>query len=308
MVTIVDENTGDEVKLSKATEEARQKAFDNLAKKAILVNLTRKTIATFPFDVTFSKDVCAKFDVKNDSLIQIRKFIIDPRHTQKLRSLINDALLMVFNHTRPWDNMGFRLLPMELYDEFTESFGGIKDEFEEAVQEFETNYDSYIQEAKDALGKAFNKNNYPDKSQLKSIFNLEINTDNLPDIEDVRLNLTADDLLEMEKNVSEAVTADLNDVRNILMSRMGEYETLLAAGCSADILDRIQADVSLLEKANGNADSTVEIKLASIRELLKNAGVTETKEKTLETEEVTEDSMLLADDDDMDGLDDFDLA
>lgn len=304
-MTIVDQE-GKEVRLSKVTEEARQKAFDALSKKAILVNLNRKTLATFPFDVTFGKDICAWAGIKNESLLQVRKFILDPRHTQKLRSLVNDALLMVFNHTRPWDNMGFRLLPMELYDDFVETFGKIKDEFEEAVQEFEDNYDAYIAEAKIALGKAFNKNNYPDKSSLKSMFCLEIHTDNLPDIEDVRLNLTADELLEMEQSAVQDVTKDLKDVQAALLARMAEYKLQLEAGTTPDKLALINADLDLLKASNTLGNPDVDIMLAEMRDTMKNAGVAEPA-KTLDEEEVDEDSMLLADDGDMDDLDSFNL-
>jgi hypothetical protein len=300
---IVDKD-GKEVVLSKASEAARQKAFESLSKKAILVNLNRHILSTFTFDVNFAHSVCDWAGITDKGFIQVRKYIIDPRHTQKLRSLVNDALLMVFNHTRPWDNMGYRLLPMDLYDDFTELFGKIKDEFEEAVQELEDNYEDYIAEAKRGLGKAFDKRNYPDKSALRSIYNLEIHTDNLPDIEDVRLNLTADELLEMEKNATEAVVSDLTAVQTQLMSRMQGYKDLLKAGCSPEMLVLINEDVSLLRTTNAMNDTQVEVELATMRDLIKNAGF---KEKVVEEAIVTEDSMLLTDDEDLDGLDSFSL-
>lgn len=192
------DSKGKEIKLTEQQEKERQAAFEAIQKKAILVNMTRSQISNMPFDVTTSKKVVEAFGVKDDTMIQVRKFLFLPQRLSKIRSLINDAMLLVWNHTRPWDNTGFRLLPMEYYDDFTDTFGKIKDEFEEAVREFIQNYDDYVAESKKLLGKVFNKNDYPDKSTLNTYFALEINTAKFPDIDDVRLNLTGAEILKYQ--------------------------------------------------------------------------------------------------------------
>lgn len=192
------DSKGKEIKLTEQQEKERRAAFEAIQKKAILVNMTRSQISNMPFDVTTSKKVVEAFGVKDDTMIQVRKFLFLPQRLSKIRSLINDAMLLVWNHTRPWDNTGFRLLPMEYYDDFTDTFGKIKDEFEEAVREFIQNYDDYVAESKKLLGKVFNKNDYPDKDTLNTYFALEINTAKFPDIDDVRLNLTGAEVLKYQ--------------------------------------------------------------------------------------------------------------
>jgi hypothetical protein len=192
------DSKGNEIKLTEQQEKERKAAFEAIQKKAILVNMTRSQISNMPFDVKTSRNVAEALNVKDNTMIQVRKFLFLPQHLSTIRSLINDAMLLVWNHTRPWDNTGFRLLPMEYYDDFTETFGKIKDEFEEAVREFIQNYDDYVAESKRLLGKAFNKNDYPSKDSLPTYFALDINTAKFPDIDDVRLNLTGAEVLKYQ--------------------------------------------------------------------------------------------------------------
>ena len=109
-------NNKDGKEIGKLTEKLEQKkkaAFEAISKKAILVNMSRTQISNLPFDIKLSNEVCASYGVKNTAYIQIHKCIFNPEYLTKIRSLVNDALLVVWNNTRPWDNVGFRLLPME---------------------------------------------------------------------------------------------------------------------------------------------------------------------------------------------------
>lgn len=202
--------------LDKDMEEKRQAAFEAMSKKALLINLERKQLANFMFDVQFSNKVREKFGIEAPGMLQVRKCIINPQHFANVRSIINDAMLMLWNHTRPWDNIGFRLLPMDLYDDFNDVFTKIKDEFEEAVQIIVDNWDDYLEEAKRMLGKAWNQADYPSKTALKDMFELKVTAHELPDIDDVRLNITGEEILDIQDAVREKFNMDLSDARGYL--------------------------------------------------------------------------------------------
>lgn len=216
------DDDGKIVKIDNKTETDRQAAFEQISKKAILVNLHRKQISNMPFDVKLTNEVCLDLKINNNEMLQIRKFMFNPQHLSKIRSLINDALLILWNYTVPWENIGYRLLPMKYYEDFNETFGKIKDEFEEAVKEFIDNYDDYKKESKQILGKVFNKNDYPDKDLLPNMFQLEIETTKFPDINDIRLNMTGDELMEMKKEAEEKYTNTVETAVNNILSLIGK--------------------------------------------------------------------------------------
>lgn len=285
------DSDGNEIKVDEKTDKQRKAAFEQICKKAILVNMNQKQFSNMPFDVTTTKAVAEHLKVTDDTMIQVRKFLFNPERLAKIRSALNDALLTLWNHTRPWDNIGFRLLPMEYYDDFNETFGKIKDEFEEAVREFIDNYDSYLKESKKLLGKAFNKNDYPDKTQLPSFFALEIHTSKFPEIDDVRLNLSGPELVQMQREVTERYD-------DVMQGTAREMCGLIESGeFDGERANKLIGIVSELNKVVENPE--IDMQIAEAKQKLESKGVIV---EDSDTKDDSEDSMMLADD--IDGIDD----
>ena len=291
---------GNEIKVDEKTDKERKTAFEAISKKAILVNMSRKQISNMPFDVNTSNKVATLLNVTDPNMIQVRKLLFNPDHLAKSRSLINDALLMVWNHTRPWDNIGYRLLPMAYYDDFNETFGKIKDEFEEATREFITNYDTYVKESKKVLGKAFDKNDYPDKAQLGQFFNLEIHTSQFPDIDDIRLNLSGPELVAMQQDITEKYEDTIKKSINELVTMVSDKN-----------FNRNEVGdlIKIIDGLNVGGDTETDMRLAEVRENLKKAGVVfdeDTKEDDNEgmmvMDDIVEDAENSESDDDMDEI------
>jgi len=286
MVKILDKNNKEIGKLTEKMEIQKKAAFESISKKAILVDMSRKQIANLPFDVKLTNEVCKNHGIKNNSYIQIRKCIFNPQYLTNIRSLVNDALLMVWNTTRPWDNVGFRLLSMEFYDDFNNTFNKIKDKFEEAKKEFISNFDNYVIEAKKDLGTAFNKADYPDKDKLDDLFELKIVTSKFPDIEDIRLNLTNDELLEMQNDIVDKYEESINISVDELFKLIENTEEK----------DNVEKQLNIIKCLNieNNADLNMKISTAEEKAVLK-FGKFEKNEKKVN------ESMMIIDD-----LDDFD--
>ena len=271
---------GKEIKVDEGTEKDRQAAFVAISKKAILINLSRKQISNMPFDVNTSNEAAKLLGVTDPNMIQVRKLLFNPDHLAKIRSLINDALLMIWNHTRPWDNIGYRLLPMAYYDDFNETFGKIKDEFEEAVREFTDNYDKYVKESKAILGKAYNKNDYPDKAQLSQFFNLQIHTSKFPDIDDIRLNLSGPELVAMQKDLTEKY-------KGILTESIDELIKLTRAETRNP--NEVARLMMIIEKLNADDNAEITMQLEEVKEKLGSAFVDL-------NEDIDDESMMVMDD------------
>jgi len=277
-------------KLTKTLEQKKKAAFKAISKKAILVNMSRTQISNLPFDMKLSNEVCASYGVKNSAYIQIHKCIFNPEYLTKIRSLVNDALLVVWNNTRPWDNVGFRLLPMEYYDDFTETFSKIKDDFEEAKQIFISNYDTYIKEAKKDLGKAFNAADYPDKNDLDGYFTLEIQTSKFPEIDDIRLNLTNEELIDMQNDVVEKYDGAIQASVKVLFG-------LIDKGA---VKEDVLSCYNLIKTLNVDGDATINMELATAKEAI--------KLKFGDIEEPTKESKSVMVMDDIEDFDEGDLT
>lgn len=284
-------NDPTEIQVDEGTERARQAAFSQIKKKAILINLTCKQLANLPYDVNSSKKLAETMGVKDPNMVQVRKSLLNPQHLSKVRGLINDAMLMVWNHTRPWENIGYRLLPMEYYDDFSDTFSKIKDEFEEAVNEFTANYDNYVAEAATQLGKMFDKNDYPDKNQLSNFFKLDMQTSNFPDIDDIRLNLSGPELMEMQESV-------LRSYKDVLRESINDLMELINVGGPSDQVNRLIHTTELL---NVEDDPEISLKLAEIKDTVGYVPPTKTQEDD-------DEGMMVVDDlADLDELDEIDL-
>ena len=276
--------------LTEKLEKKKKAAFEAISKKAILVNMSRTQISNLPFDMKLSNEVCASYGVKNTSYIQIHKCIFNPEYLTKIRSLVNDALLVVWNNTRPWDNVGFRLLPMEYYDDFTETFGKIKDDFEEAKQTFINNYDTYLKEAKRDLGKAFNSADYPDKADLNSYFTLEIQTSKFPEIDDIRLNLTNEELIDMQNDVVEKYDGAIMASVKVL------FELIDKGAVKEDVI----SCYNLIKTLNVDEDATINMELVSAEEAIKlKFGEIEEKETECKSSDMVMDDIENFDEDDL---------
>lgn len=280
------DDDGNEVVVDEQTEIARKKAFEALSKKCILVNLDRKLMSNFPFDVTLSEDIVKVFGIKTKDAIQLRKHLVDPQHLSTIRSIVNDAMLMLWNYTRPWNNVGYRLLPMKYYDDFVEQFTKMKDEFEEAVQVLYDNWENIVKESKTRLGKAFNKAQYPDKNNLKDLFELNIVTKQLPDIDDIRLNLSGSELVLAQREMEDKFTNANNDAMKTILR--------LAKNLKDNTVSHRLIDA--VEKLNVNGNIDINLEIAEAKDLIKYV-----------EEEVNEKDMMVMDDlEDLEDVGDFD--
>ena len=278
-----DEN-GKEIVVDEVTEEARTAAFEAIRKKCILVNVVRKQICNIPYDVELGEKVAADYKITDPDFIQVRKFLFNPQHLSEIRSCFNDAVLITWNHTRPWDNMGYRLLPMKYYDDFNEQLSKLKDEFEEAVQTFVNNYDDYVAESKKILGKAFNKKHYPEKKYVKDLFELRIDTMSLPSKDDIRINMSGTELVAMQKDIKDEFQgANETAVQQLIKLAKGTNRPELASRI-LDVATNIDKSI----------DSALAMEIAEAKDLIKYV-----------EEEIDTKSMMVMDDIDDDELEEL---
>jgi len=163
--------------------EAKLPPKVNINDKAILIMVSRRQLSNIPFANN-------QVHGKHEYFVETRIHLVDGKYTTNIRNLVSDALLLVWNNTRPWDNVGYRIMNKEFYPEFVQVFNKIKTEFDKEVKIFIKNYDKYVLEARESLGRYdFDESLYPLKKDLHKMFELKFTTSDEIDPEDFRLKL-----------------------------------------------------------------------------------------------------------------------
>ena len=75
---------GKEIKTDAETEKARKAAFEQICKKGILVNMSRKQISNMPFDVKTSDELAKTLGVTDPKMIQVRKLLFNPERLSRI--------------------------------------------------------------------------------------------------------------------------------------------------------------------------------------------------------------------------------
>jgi len=311
---VVDEDGNVDKTLSDTMEKGRKRAFESIKKKALLVTLERSLFTNFVFDTALNDKICAKFGITDDTVLHVRKCLIHPRHMEKIMNITNDAIMLLWNLTRPWDNSDFRILPMEMYDDFQLTFQKLKDDFEDVRETFKQNWPDYVKEAKTTLGKAFNKDDYPDVKELDSIFVLNVVTRELNDPDDLRLNLTEQELIDLEEDagakykdsvsqVQLQVTETLKDLtRNVMRDKGVDKGVVKLVAPLASLAAMVDADGSNtdLTQALMEFKDALSVDFDDIDDITMSAE----ERETAKIESMSEEDMMMSGVDDIDVEDD----
>lgn len=127
-----------------------------------------------------------------------------------------------YEHTLPWADSGFRLLPTENYLTYVEEMRKVRVRFDDAVAAFITAYPRLKQEAKKKLQTMYREQDYPDLVLLKSKYRVALEFAPLPTGDDFRVNLPARELERMAKEVEARVTSAAGLAMEDVWRRLGD--------------------------------------------------------------------------------------
>lgn len=122
-----------------------------------------------------------------------------------------DAREFFWQETSPWNDKGIRILLGSNFLNFTDGMRERKTAYENAVNDFLPKYPELVKKAAlpkpDGLGDMFNEKDYPDEASLKLQFHFRVKTMPIPDTTDFRLNLSSDQIEEMQNSYAETLRA-----------------------------------------------------------------------------------------------------
>lgn len=234
-----------------------------LQEKALLVNLSVSLWDAKKLDKNVTREIESSHNASDAG--NFSKKLIEKSNVDTYKKLANEARMLLYNSTLPWDNTGNRLLSVKEYQHLSDKLAEIREKFNQAVNEFINNYPSLIENAKYRLNSLFNSSDYPSIQELKRKFNFEMNFYPLLDINDIRININQAEqdkikaqIEENYKNQFEQAIADLWDNLHKTVKHLAETMQDKDKQFKASTLENVENLVSFLDKYNFNNDTRLD--------------------------------------------------
>jgi hypothetical protein len=181
-----------------------------LARKAVLVSVNISQWTARKLDRRVTDEVNRKHGAADDAG-RYNKLLIEAERLTKITALTSSARALHYSMTRPWADEGPRILPNALFVKFSDEFRKLKREFEQAANEFAAGYPHFVEERKRALNGMFNAADYPDVSEIRAKFKLEMSIMPFPDAADFRSDLDDDTVDDIRREIAETSSRVVDD-------------------------------------------------------------------------------------------------
>jgi hypothetical protein len=166
-----------------------------LSEKALLVSLNISQWTGRKLDRTATGTVEVQHNTEKQVGNYTKKLLPGAKELQEIARAATSLRTFFYTETLPWFNDGSRIISSKNYMEFTNQFRALKQNFENAKNDFIAEYPTLRAAAQRKLGNLFRDSEYPATSRLETAFHCEIAFMPLPDVGDFRVAVS-----EFEKN------------------------------------------------------------------------------------------------------------
>jgi len=191
----------------------------NLGSRAMIVAFSASQWTARKYDKNASAEVAQNHGANNDAG-RYNKQLIAKKEIQKIEQIVGEARRYTDANTLPWNDQGGRILSVDNYFDYTEGMRLRREKFEAAIDVFSQNYPSLIEQAKIELNGLFNDADYPPVAKIRNRFDWRVSVFPLPQAGDFRVNLEADVVASVQKDIESRVTNIMEDAQKDLWNRL----------------------------------------------------------------------------------------
>ena len=149
---------------------------------------------------------------------RVPKSEVDP-----IRKAADTARTFNYAQTLPWQDGGFRLLSVAMFDEYMDKIGEHRQTFLDAVAVFLKRYPRLVTQAADKLGTLYDPAEYPTLEELTARYDFRVKVSEIGDEPDIRSDLIKPEMLEqLRADMRRDIEASANAAQRELWSRMFE--------------------------------------------------------------------------------------
>lgn len=183
------------------------------------------------------KKVSAEVDVAHNARDAGRynKLLIDKAHLDPLTSHAGKIRQYHYKMTLPWMDNGGRLLPSKLFMEYRNGIDALRSEYQVLVDKFLNLYASHlVQDARSRLGTLYDPRDYPDSSELRQKFGVEMDILPVPTAADFRVDVAESEINRIRNEINTSVALRQRKAMEDAWDRVRDVVTTIHLRLSAD--------------------------------------------------------------------------
>ena len=193
----------------------------DVSAKAMLVKMSIGQWYNRAIDRKVTMEIAAKYELKGSEDQYVKKLI--PHGALSSIEKAITALRKYHNdNTLPWGQDGVRILPGKKYLQYVQDVAMLKQQFEQTVAAFIGQFDNWVENAKLTKKDLFNPGDYPSKENLAKMFYVKLDFFPLPNANDFRLDLHAQDLAELRRSTEASIRDAYTDANRSLVQRVAQ--------------------------------------------------------------------------------------
>jgi len=201
----------------------------SLQEAALLVSLNISQWSARKYDKKVTKEVDENHEAKNAG--RYNALLVPKESLKPITTVASAARTYLYEVTFPWGNNGDRLLPYELFVKpFMTTITDLRDKFDKAVRTFIALYPTLKDGARKWRGTLYDPADYPEDISDKFSFpSPDVTT--LPNVDDFRVNLSADYVDSIKREMIERENALKEQSNKICWTRLRSYTERIIEIC-----------------------------------------------------------------------------
>jgi len=178
-----------------------------------------------------------------------------------------------------WDNNGNYLLPIDAKDKFEKRFAEYRDDREKLVKQFLSEYPNIIDDARVEFGSTFNESDFPHPNEIEDCFSCEVIKNPVPSTDDIRVNLSSDEIEELKANGKAQEDAKIKEITGSVIDKvngvLGHFSEKIKAGETFrdSTLDKVIDLCDVLPALNIDGDAKIHQAHQSLMDVFHNTDV-----------------------------------
>lgn len=205
----------------------------SLNNKAMIVTLNVSCWTARKQDKKVSAEVDAAHNARDAG--RYNKLLVDKSHLDPLTSHAGKIRQYHYKMTLPWMDNGGRLLPSKLFMEYRNGIDSLRTEYQRLVDDFLKVYASnLVQDARLRLGTLYDPQDYPDSSELRQKFGVEMDILPVPTAADFRVDVAESEINRIRNEISTNVALRQRKAMDDAWDRVRDVVSTIHLRLSAD--------------------------------------------------------------------------
>ena len=235
--------------------------MSRISERAMLVNLRIRLWSGRKHDRSASQEVADTHNTQIEKAGRFNKMLVTTAALRPAFNAANNARLYHSSVTMPWLGDGARIMPVDVYFDYTQAMNSFKQAFNREVDDFLALYPTHMAQAALDLNGLYQPSDYPTDIALRNKYSFDCEVYNVPDAQDFRVKMSSDEFEEAKRQITENYDTVINGTvtdlferikfrMELLVKRIKEVESDEKGRLKSSLIERISDLAELLPKMN----------------------------------------------------------